>query len=238
MINNHKSQTAHSHEQPNPTPAENPASILAAVRSVPGVESGSSLRIIDDEEQRSDHSGKPIEPVTAAGMPFRYKVRLRRSNAYASTADEILSLFIDGYDPAPRSHAGQNPKEAELDQVRRRGRHCIGVMVSHIADAMLTDQVTAVEEQLLKRSADLGGGKDPLTRQECPVWSNPDVPMLLMGDLYATAYDKFDPPAGNVIFLHPGHADRYLQDLASLGLIALSENPAYTGGAPVEIRAT
>ena len=61
----------------------------------------SSVRIVDDSDQSNDHSHRPVPPVAPGGMPYRYKVRLRHANAYASTADEVLSLFIDGYLATP-----------------------------------------------------------------------------------------------------------------------------------------
>ena len=60
--------------------------------------------------------------------------------------------------------------------------------------------------------------------------------MLLMGDLYAPAWGRFDPPLGNVRLIWPGRAERYLSDLAGLGLIVLSENPSVSARPLIELR--
>jgi hypothetical protein len=210
-----------------------PVTVLPPARTAP--DARSTLIRVADSDQRTDHSGKPIPPVTAAGLPYRYKVRFAGWNAYACTADEVLALFIPDYRPDP-PRTGPQARDVELEQVHRRGRHCIGVIVNHVAHAMLKHQLTAQEEQLLQRSAEFGNNRDPVTVEECPQWLNEDVPMLLMGDLYAAEYGRFTPPTGNVTFLNPGYAEQYLADLARLGLLALTENPAYTGRPLVEIR--
>lgn len=227
----HRHPPEHRHSPGDDPPG--PVTVLPPVRPVP--DARSTLIRVADHDQRTDHSGKPIPPVTAAGLPYRYKVRFAGWNAYACTADEVLALFIPDYRPDP-PRTGPQACDVELEQVERRGRHCIGVVVNHVAQAMLEHRLSEQEEQLLQRSAELGNGRDPIIFEECSQWSHEDVPMLLMGDLYAAEYGRFDPPAGNVVFLHPGHADQYFADLARLGLLALSENHAYTGRPLVEIR--
>ena len=212
-----------------------PVTVLPAVGTVPNPRS--TLIRISDADQHTDHSGKPVPPVTAAGLPYRYKVRFAGWNAYACTADEVLALFIPDYRPDP-PRTGPQARDVELEQVQRRGRHCVGVIVNHVAQAMLEHRLSEQEEQLLQRCAELGNNRNPVTVAECPQWLNEDVPMLLMGDLYAAEYGRFTPPAGNVVFLNPGYADQYLVDLASLGLLALTENPAYTGRPLVEVHGT
>ena len=233
----HPSQQAHQHPaELEPTPElASPVTVLPPV--APIIDPRSTLIRVVDADQHTDHSGKPVPPVTAAGMPYRYKVRFHGWNAYACTADELLALFIPAYRPDP-PRTGPQARDIELEQVQRRGRHCIGVIVNHVAHAMLGHQLTEQEEQLLQRSAQLGNNRDPITNAECPQWTHPDVPMLLMGDLYAAEYGRFTPPTGNVTFLNPGYAHHYLADLASLGLLALTENPAYTAQPLVQIRAT
>ena len=61
--------------------------------------------------------------------------------------------------------------------------------------------------------------------------------MVLIGDLYAPEYGRFEPPLGNVRLIWPGRAERYLNDLVGLGLIVVSENPAVTARPMVEVRA-
>lgn len=198
--------------------------------AVPG-DRVTNLRVIADADQQVDHSHQPIPPVAPGGSPYRYKVRLQGANAYACNADEVLALFIDGYQSQP----GRG-RDVELEQIKLRGEHCIGVIVNHVAQAMLAGQLEPAEEVVLQRSAEYHTGRDPITADECPRWDHPDVPMLLMGDLYSPKYGRFDPPVGNVTLLWPGRAERYLHDLAELGLIALSENPAVTASPLVEIR--
>lgn len=234
----HPSEQARQHRTALESTAKlaDPASLVTVLPVVgPVADPRSTLIRVDDVDQRADHSGKPIPPVTAAGLPYRYKVRFSGWNAYACTADEILALFIPDYRPDP-PHSGAQAGDVELKQVQRRGRHCVGVIVNHIAHAMLEHRLSEQEEQLLQRSAELGNNRDPVTVQECPQWLNEDVPMLLMGDLYAAEYGRFTPPAGNVVFLNPGYADQYLADLANLGLLALTENPAYRARPLVEVR--
>ena len=94
----------------------------------------------------------------------------------------------------------------------------------------------AVESALRAILLQYHTGRDPITADECPRWDHPEVPMLLMGDLYFPAYGKFEPPVGNVKLLWPGRAEKYLHGLAELGLIALSENPAVSASPLVEVR--
>lgn len=198
--------------------------------AVPG-DRVTNLRVIADADQEVDHSHHPIPPVSPGGFPYRYKVRLQGANAYAFTADEVLALFIDGYQSQP----GRG-RDAQLEQVKLRGRHCTGVIVNHVAQAMLAGILDPANEAVLQRSAEYNTGRDPITAEECPRWDHPTVPMLLMGDLYAPEYGRFEPPVGNVTLLWPGRAETYLHDLAELGLIALSENPAVTASPLVEVR--
>lgn len=191
----------------------------------------STLKVVADRDQQLDHSHRPVPPVAPGGFPYRYKVRLTGASVYASTADEVLALFIDGYDPRP----GRG-RDAELAHITLRGEHCIGVIVNHVAQAMIAGVLSPEEEQLLQRSAAYGAGQDPITADECANWGNVQVPMLLMGDLYAAEYGQFTPPAGNVQMLWPGRAERYLEGLAGLGLIAVSENPGVTAAPFVEVR--
>lgn len=191
----------------------------------------STLRVIADRDQHLDHSHRPVPPVTSGGFPYRYKVRLSGANVYASTADEVLALFIDGYDPRPTPG-----RDAELAQIRLRGEHCIGVIVNHVAQVMLSGSVSPEEEHRLQRSAAFGTGQNPITADECGRWENVEVPMLLMGDLYAKEYGHFTPPDGNVVMLWPGRAERYLAGLAELGLIVVSENPGLAATPLVEVR--
>ena len=193
--------------------------------------SGPLSRMACRTDQLVDHSHQPVPPVSPGGFPYRYKVRLQGANAYAFTADEVLALFIDGYQSQP----GRG-REPELEQVKLRGRHCTGVIVNHVAQAMLAGQLSPDEEAVLQRSAEYGTGRDPITADECPRWDHPEVPMLLMGDLYAPEYGRFEPPLGNVKLIWAGWAERYLDGLAELGLIALSENPAVTASPLVEVR--
>ena len=228
-------QHPHEHEpaiEDHSAPTEEVAA--AAVTLLPlavPTDRATNLRIIADADQQVDHSHQPVPPVSPGGFPYRYKVRLQGANAYAFTADEVLALFIDGYQSQP----GRD-REAQLEQVKLRARHCAGVIVNHVAQAMFAGELSPDEEAVLQRSAEFGTGRDPITVEECPRWEHPRVPMLLMGDPYAPEYGKFDPPLGNVKLIWPGRAERYLDGLAELGLIALSENPAVTASPLVEVR--
>ena len=232
--------TEHQHEHPKPaaedhatTPGEvgAPTSPVTVLPLAVPADRTTNLRVIADVDQQVDHSHQPVPPVSPGGFPYRYKVRLQGANAYAFTADEVLALFIDGYQSQP----GRS-REAQLEQIELRGGHCIGVIVNHVAQAMLAGQLDPADEAVLQRSAEYHTGRDPITADECPRWDHPEVPMLLMGDLYSPAYGKFEPPVGNVKLLWPGRAEKYLHGLAELGLIALSENPAVTASPLVEVR--
>lgn len=234
----HQHPHEHGHEQDKPATEDHttapgevaPSPVTVLPLAVPG-DRATNLRVIADADQLVDHSHQPVPPVSPGGFPYRYKVRLQGANAYAFTADEVLALFIDGYQSQP----GRG-REAQLEQVNLRGEHCIGVIVNHVAQAMLAGQLSPAEEAVLQRSAEYYTGRDPITVDECPRWDNPDVPMLLMGDLYAPEFGRFEPPLGNVKLIWPGRAERYLDGLAELGLIALSENPAVTASPLVEVR--
>ena len=215
----------------NPSDAVPAQTVLPVVRQPGGYPPG--LLLVEDADQQIDHGGKAVAPVTEAGMPYRYKVRLAGRSAYTTTADEMLSLFVPDY-PLPRPGEARTRQEVELDLVRSRGQHCLGVMVNHVALAILDGGLTSEEEQLLQRSAELDE-TGPITTSHCERWTDPRVPMLLMGDLYAAQYGRYEPPSGNVVFLFPGSAERYLSDLAALGLVALSQNPAWTSAPLVEV---
>ena len=214
-----------------PSDAVPAQTLLPVVRQPDGYPTG--LLLLDDADQLIDHGGKAVPPVTDAGMPYRFKVRLAGRSAYASTADEMLALFVPDY-PLPTQGDTRTKQEVALDLVRSRGQHCLGVMVNHVALAILSGRLTSEEEQLLQRSAELDE-TGPITTKHCERWTHPEVAMVLMGDLYAAQYGCYEPPTGNVLFLFPGSAERYLTDLAALGLLALSQNPAWTSAPLVEV---
>lgn len=211
------------------TSAPQAATVLPLARSA-GTRP-STLIVVSDDDQQFDHNHRPVPPIAVGGIPYRYQVRLDGAKAYASTADEVLALFIDDYLPQPPVD-----RDTELAQIRRRGEHCLGVIVTHVAHAMLDGRLTAEETAVLQRSAEFGAGRDPITRDECPRWDHPEVALVLMGDLYAPEYGRFEPPTGNVVLVWPGRAERYLTGLAGLGLVALAENPAVTSAPLVEVR--
>ena len=61
------------------------------------------------------------------------------------------------------------------------------------------------------------------------------MPIVLIEPLYDTSLGSRVPPAGNVVFIDPGVPDRYLRDLARLGIIELSRNPMYREGGLTEL---
>ena len=227
-------RVAHSTGSSTPPDAADTAAaqtLLPVVRQPGGYPKG--LLLLDDADQLTDHGGKAVSPVTDAGMPYRYKVRLAGRSAYATTADEVLALFVSDY-PLPTPGEVRTKQEVALDLVRSRGQHCLGVMVNQVALAILGGGLTSEEEQVLQRSAELDE-TGPITTTHCERWTHPSVAMVLMGDLYAAQYGRYEPPTGNVVFLFPGNAERYLTDLAELGLLALSQNPAWSSAPLVEV---
>lgn len=191
------------------------------VSTMPG-----TVKIIDDADQAQDHSHRPIEPVTDEMLPFRYKVRLDGANAYASTADEVLALFVVDHDPAPNlvdDHDGT----LESEQIRVRGRHAATVIKSWSLQAAMTGQIPQEDLGILDQAVP---GQGPvLTSTECPVWEH-DVPLVLLGDVYDPTYGKYTPPAGNVVFVFAHRAEKYLDGLAQLGMIMVEENPIFRAG--------
>lgn len=167
---NHQHPTAP--DQPTDQTAP-PVTELSTVR--PALDPRSTLRIVADLDQATDHAGRPIPPITDCGLPYRYKVRLNGRNAYASTADEVLSLFISGYDPCPTTRDG-DPRTLELAQLERRGRHCIGVIVQHTADAMLSANLDREHLDVLQQSAQLGGGRIRSPPTTVPAGTTPTCP--------------------------------------------------------------
>ena len=72
-------------------------------------------------------------------------------------------MFIDGYQSQP----GRD-REAQLEQVKLRGRHCTGVIVNHVAQAMFAGQLSPEEEAVLQRSAEYDTGRRPDHRRGMP----------------------------------------------------------------------
>lgn len=179
-----------------------------------------SLLLVHDEDQVSDHAGKPVPPMTEQGRPYRWKLRLRNANLYASTADELLAAFIADYDPDP--HRDGWNEEAEFAQARRRGTHLLGLVTTHVATAALNGDLNAEKLDVLARS--LPVGRAPLTEDDIAVWDDPNTPLLLMADLYD---GDMVPPGGNVIAISTGDAQEFLLDLAQAGFLTLQQNPTY-----------
>ena len=48
-----------------------------------------------DDEQPTDHAGEPVAPLTPAGLPYRWRLRLRGRSLYAVDADQVLAAVID-----------------------------------------------------------------------------------------------------------------------------------------------
>ena len=151
----------------------------------------STLLTVPDSDQQTDHSHRPVPPVAAGGIPYRYKVRLARRNVYASTADEVLSLFIEDYRPRPEPTA-----DIELEQVKLRGEHCIGVIVNHVAQAMIAGELSSGDEAVLQRSAEYSTGRDPITAGELPRWDHPKRPHAVDGGPLRTRMGPVRSAAG------------------------------------------
>ncbi|GAB3623679.1 hypothetical protein GCM10027418_17630 [Mariniluteicoccus endophyticus] len=210
------------------------ASFAAPTHWPDAAEMGSTLRFIPDTEQRNDHSGVPITPMTEAGMPYRYKVRHTDTalpgNWYASTVHEVLALLIDGYPPLAPANA-----EQELATVDARADFARGVVVQYVVNAMMNRVLGDDEaaEKWLQRSASFGQDQPVLSNRELAAWNHPAVPLLLIAELYD---DTTAPPAGEKHWLHISDETQFLHDLARIGVLQLEENPYYTATAPMEVR--
>lgn len=195
--------------------------------------------VVWDDEQPRDHAGAPVAPLTPAGMPYRYRLRLPGRALYAVTADQALAAVVDDYpSPPPTDPDTDGPGWEQFDQDSHDTRvlHAFGVIVDHVAQAIIGGQLDPPAEATLQRSALRGPGHPPITAEDCPVWDHP-VPMILIKDLYNPAVTDRRPPLGNVDYIDPGVAETYLHDLARLGVVDLQLNPAYRPGGSAEILA-
>lgn len=192
----------------------------------PGDSTRRHATLVHDDDQPRDHGGDPVAPLTPTGHPYRFRLRIDQRSYYASTADDLLAVIIDGYPEPP-----QNPDDADqvdtYDQeaLDARTLHAFGVIINHVAGAIIEGDLTPDDEALLRRSAERGPSSPPITDQECPIWTA-STPMILITGLYHPSQRR-QPPAGNVTFLDPGTPDTYLDDLARIGEIKLQQNPTF-----------
>ena len=196
-----------------------------------------AITTVLDGEQVTDHAGQPVAPLTPAGFPYRYKLRGRGLSSYASTADEVLALVIEDYPTPPDTDDLAELARSDEEAHDVRVLHAFGVITTLVADAIIAGQLTAAEEATLRRSAERGPDRPPITAHDCPSWDHPSVPMVLFTVLYDQSLGQRTPPAGNVMFIDPGVPETYLSDLQRLGLLQLSRNPAYRPGRLTEILA-
>lgn len=193
------------------------------------------ITVVWDDQHPVDHAGAPVAPLTPAGMRYRWRLRLPGRSLYAVDADQVLAAVIDDYPVRPAADAPDAEWES-FDQASHDARvlHAFGVIVDHVAQAVMAGLLDADTERVLQRSASRGPGNPPITFDDCPEWSE-EVPMILIKDLYNPDVTSRQPPRGNVIYIDPGVPGRYLLDLALLGLVDLEQNPAYRPGASAEI---
>jgi hypothetical protein len=196
---------------------------------------GIPATVVWDDEQPVDHAGSPVAPLTPAGLPYRWRLRLAGRSVYAVDADQVLAAVIDDYPTRP-SDGDTAAAWARFEETSHdaRVRHAFGVIVDRVAEAMVNDRLDVDSERVLQRSAERGPDRPPITRDDCPEWAH-EVPMILIKDLYNPAVTTRRPPRGNIVFIDPGLADAYLLDLAGLGVIDLEQNPVYRSGGSTEI---
>ena len=193
------------------------------------------VTVVWDDEQPVDHAGAPVAPLTRAGMPYRWRLRLPGRSLYAVDADQVLATVVDDYPAVPADDAPDS-SWASFDEASHDARvlHAFGVIVNHVAQAMMAGLLDADAERLLQRSANRGPDNPPITIDDCPEWSH-EVPMILIKDLYNPDHTTRQPPRGNVIYLDPGVPETYVLDLARLDALDLEQNPAYRPGGAAEI---
>lgn len=223
------------HEELEAQQARDTAALTSAPTRWPdAAELGVSLRFIPDRDQRNDHSGVPITPMTDAGMPYRYKVRAaggaEPGNWYASTPAEVLALVIDDYPPEPATTL-----DAERAAVRLRAQFAHGVVVQHVAQVLLDRRLgdDQAAEQWLRRSASFDDITPVLSNAELQSWSHDQVPLLLIAELY----EYTTPPAGPKRWLHPSDETAFMHELAREGVLTMEENPYYTARLSMAARA-
>ena len=73
--------------------------------------------VVWDDEQPVDHTGDVVAPLTPAGMPYRYRLRLRYRSLYAVDADQVLAAVIDDY-PTPPTDTEQLDRSRSAGPVR------------------------------------------------------------------------------------------------------------------------
>lgn len=187
------------------------------------------VKLVYDEDQPVDHGGEPVAPLTPAGLPFRYRLREGDHAFYASTADDLLAVIIDDY-PEPTSDDADDAVVHTYDEAALSARtlHAFGVITNHVAAAIISGNLTADQERMLRRSAERGPDYPPITADDCPTW-DADDPMILIAGLYHQSLHRV-APAGNVIFIDPGTPEHYLWDLARIGEAQVYENPVFADG--------
>lgn len=193
------------------------------------------VTVVWDDEQPVDHANAPVAPLTPAGMPYRYRLRLPGRSLYAVDADQVLAAIIDEYPTTP-AYGASVTRWTSFDETSHDARvlHAFGVIVNHVAQAMMAGLLDPDAEQMLQRSANRGPDNPPITADDCPEWSH-EVPMILIKDLYNPEVTTRQPPRGNVIYIDPGVAATYLLDLSMLGVVDLEQNPAYRPGGAADI---
>ena len=209
MTSNHSHQAAFERLYPR-------ANLATILESTNGV-------VIADADQVSDHAGKPVPPITPAGMPLRWKIRLPQASIFTLTADEAVACFIDDYEPTTPD---DDTAAIALDLQRQRQRvaHMQGLILNHVTTAIMDNQLAPEQMSMLQRCAHWGQGHGPLVETDCPEWTAA-VPLLLFADAYST--NGRIPPGGNVVMLRTFTAAEYLTDLARHGFIHLEQSPVY-----------
>src|SRR6476469_7771664 len=89
------------------------------------------VTVVWDDEQPVDHAGAPVAPLTAAGMPYRWRLRLPDRSLYAVTADQVLAAVIDDY-PQPPADDAPEAEWHSFDEAAHDVRvlHAFGVIVN------------------------------------------------------------------------------------------------------------
>ncbi|MDN5802996.1 MAG: hypothetical protein L0H26_00155 [Microlunatus sp.] len=195
------------------------------------------VTVVWDDEQPVDHAGAPVAPLTPAGMPYRWRLRLPGRSLYAVDADQVLAAVVVVDYPSPPAEDEPDSAWEDFEQAGLDARvlHAFGVIVDHVAQAMINGVLDPDAERVLQRSASRGPDNPPITLYDCPEWSH-EIPMILIKDLYNPDVTTRQPPRGNVVYIDPGVAETYLLDLARLDVVDLEQNPAYrSGGGSAEI---
>lgn len=160
----------------------------------------------------------PAPPAGPAGEPYRLEMIYAGGSwrGYANTADELISLLIDGYEDLPAA-----------ERAVARLRYAVDVHVpvqAALAAAGPMDACTPGQRQLLLSPRDVP--------PEPAVWDAP-VPLVLVSVFYAPPGPRPRPRSGTgeIVWIDPVSDAALLKSLAAAGWLSLAARAGAARGA-------